>query len=220
MAITFPRDLPAVRFMPGRFVPEFRQVRATTHGGSPQSAEIAPTLWSMRYVTTPLAEADAEIMRAWWLSLNGAVRKFRAYDPMRRYPLAYQSGFAALTRQGGGAFNGTCTLSAVAGTLDSITLSTLPATFKIAPGDLVSIGYASGRRTLHKATEAATAVAGVASFGVAPVLFQGGPVGTAGAVTLAQPYCFAVVDPNSWDDQTTAARTSVVSFQARQVYAP
>lgn len=220
MTITFPRDLPAVRFLPGRFEPEFRQTRSTTAGGSPQASEMGPTLWAMQYTTTPLSEADAEAVRAWLLSLRGAVRKFKAWNPMRRYPVAYPNGFGGVTRQGGGAFDGTATLSAAASTLDSITVSTLPATMPIAIGDMVSIGYASGRRTLHKATEATVAVAGVATFGIEPVLFQGGPVGTAGAVTFAQPYCFAVVDPTSIDDNTGVSRTGQISFKARQVYAP
>ena len=95
----------------------------------------------------------------------------------------------------GASFDGTATLSAVASTLDAITLSTLPSTFQISIGDLVAITYASGRQTLHRAQETATASAGVASFAVEPVLFPGGPVGTAGAVTLAR----AVASPDFAD---------------------
>lgn len=220
MALTFPRDLPAVRFMPGRFVPEYRHASATTHGGTPQAAELAPTLWSMHYETAPLSEADAEIMRAWLSSLRGGIKKFKAYDPMRRFPLLNQAGFGALTRHAGGAFDGTVTINSAGGTLDTITISTLPSTFAISIGDMISVNYASGRRTLHRAVEATTASAGVATITIEPVLFPSPQVGVAGAATLASPYCFAVVVPNSVDERRSVARTSVFTFDARQTFAP
>ena len=138
MALTFPRDLPdGIGFAPPtEFEPMVRQARSSTRGGQPQAVELAPALWRMKFTTRPLEEAEAEVMRSWLQSLRGGVKLFKAYDPLRAYPLAYPAGFGALTRHGGGAFDGTATLSAVAPTLDSITLSTLPSTFAVAVGDI------------------------------------------------------------------------------------
>lgn len=218
MSITFPRDLPAgIGFQQARFEPLVRQVSSTTRGGRPQAVGLAPDLWTMRYVTAPLAEREAETLRAWLQSLRGGQKFFKAVDPLRLYPLAYPAGFTGINRHSGESFDGTATLSAVASTLDAITLSTLPTAFQVSIGDLVAITYASGRQTLHRAQETATASAGVASFAVEPVLFPGGPVGTAGAVTLARPFCLAALDPQ-WDVSWKLGRWAVGTFQATQVY--
>ena len=103
-------------------------------------------------------------------------------------------------------------------TLDSVTINTLPSTFKITTGDLVSIGYASGARTLHKAMETVTASAGAASFAVEPVLLPGGPVGTAGAVTFAAPWCYATLDAGKPDVSWIHGRMAQISFNATQAY--
>ncbi len=218
MPLVFPRDLPAgIGFTACRFEPVFRQTRSTTGGGQPQVAEVAPSLWSMKYTTRPLEEAEAEVMRAWLQSLRGGQKLFKAYDPIRQWPLVYPTGFTALTRAAGSAFDGTATLAAISATLDTITLSTLPSAFRVSVGDMVSISYASGRRTLHRAMEATTASGGVAAFQVEPILFPGSPVGTAGAVRLAAPWCPAVIDPNS-DIKWNLGRWAQISFSAMQVY--
>ena len=219
MSITFPRDLPAVGFTAGsKFELERREVRSTTRGGQPQAVEIASPLWVMKFRTIPLSETDGEIVSAWLDSLRGGAKTFKAYNPVRQFPLLNPSGFGGLTRAGGGTFDGTATLAAVASTLDSITLSTLPSTFKISIGDMMSIGYASGRRTLHKALEAVTASGGVASFAIEPVLFPGGPIATAGAVTLAQPWCLATLDAGKPDVSWGIGRMASISFSATQSY--
>lgn len=218
MSLTFPRDLPfGIGFQQARFDPQVRQVAATTRGGRPQAVGLAPDLWTMRYVTRPMSETEAETLRSWLQSLRGGQKLFKAVDPLRLYPLLYPTGFGGLTRHSGASFDGTATLSAVATTLDAVTLSTLPSTFKISIGDLVAVTYASGKQTLHRAQEAVTASAGVASFAVEPVLFPGGPVGTAGAVTLARPWCLAALDPQ-WDVSWKLGRWAVGTFQAVQVY--
>lgn len=219
MALTFPRDLPAVGFTVGTlFTLERREARATTRGGDPQAIELASPLWNMRYRTIPLSEADAETVDAWLASLRGGAKKFKAWSPLRQWPLAYPTGFGGQTRQGGGSFDGTATITATAGTLDSVTINTLPSTFKITTGDLVSIGYASGARTLHKAMETVTASAGAASFAVEPVLLPGGPVGTAGAVTFAAPWCYATLDAGKPDVSWIHGRMAQISFNATQAY--
>lgn len=251
MTLSFPRDLPAgVRFVPPtRFEPQYRMVESTTRGGSPQVVGIAPDLWTMRYTTEPLSETMAEQVRAWLATLRGGQRFFKAYDPLREYPQGYAAGFTGLTRAvGGGLFDGTATISAVAATLDSLTLSTLPAGFALSPGDMISVAYSdvselitnrstgryfvmpgwlggyrrvisNGRRTLHRIVEGAVANgSGAATVSIEPVLFPGAPIGTAGAVTLAKPWCQARIDAASIDVKWNLGRWATVSFSASQVY--
>ncbi len=221
MAITFPRDFPnaglATRFDEVVFMPMFSQVRAPTRGGLVQVALVGPALWQMEFKTRLMGEAEFEEWRAWLSSLRGGARKFKAWDPLRRYARAYRTGYAALTRAGGGSFAaGTANLLSIAGPRDEITLSTLPAGFVLSLGDMISIPFGSSR-SLHRVTEAGVASAGgQATVGLEPPL----PIGvtTGATVDLASPWCFAVLDAESITETRDLNRLGAVAFKATQTY--
>ena len=142
MTISFPRDLPEfsgrLLFSQADFDPFYQQTMSPSRGGQVQVANLGPDLWSMSFATDPISYQTGLEYMAWIQSLRGGTRLFKAWHPLRRYPYAYPNGFAGLTRAGGGSFDGTCTLNAIATERDTITLTTLPASFQFNIGDMVS----------------------------------------------------------------------------------
>lgn len=220
MTLTFPRDLPeplAVRSC--TFQPLYTQVRAPTRGGLTQVANVAPDLWDIKYETPPLRAADAKAWRAWVASLRGGARLFKAYDPVARWASAYPSGYGGMSRAGGGgSFDGTATLFAIGGTLDTVTLTTLPAAFVLTVGDMLSFPFASGvGQTLHRVVEGATANgSGAVTVTVEPTVPIAAATGV--AVALEKPWCKAVIDAKSISAPWTIGKRSTLAFAAVQVY--
>lgn len=219
MTITFPRDIPEpVQIRGCTFQPLYAQVRAPTRGGLTQVANIAPDLWEIKYETPPLREAEAGIWHAWLQSLRGGARLFKAWNPVRRYAVTYPSGYGGMSRAGGGSFDGTATLSAIGGTLDTVTLTALPASFVLAPGDMLSFPFSSAvGQSLHRVVENATANgSGAMTVTVEPTIPLAATTGV--TVSLEKPWCKAVLDPRTVQGPWTLGRRSAVSFQAVQVY--
>lgn len=219
MTITFPRDLPDPHNIKScRFDVQHQQVRAPTRGGLVQVAAVGVDLWVASYETAPMREVEAEAWRAWLHSLRGGALFFKMCNPVRRYALAYPTGYGALTRAGGGSFSaGTATLSAIATTRDTITLTTLPASFVLTVGDLVSIPFGSAGRALHRVVEGATANGS----GQATVTIEATiplAVSTGVTVDLLKPWCNGVVDAKSIKSQWTGGRMCSIAFDATQVY--
>lgn len=224
MTITFPRDLPAGNIWRDtcRMTPLYAQVAAPTRGGLVQVANIGRDRWGFQFETVPLIEPQAHEVAAWVRSLRGGVRLFKARFPLRDYLIAYPSGYGGMTRSGGGAFDGTATLSAVGATLDTVSLSTLPAGLVFKAGDLLSIAYASGVQGLHEVMEPETAGGGGAvTLTVEPTVLPGFAIGA--TVRLAQPFCLAVLDSRSqapvrWSTGRPGTRRGVVAFSAVQTF--
>jgi hypothetical protein len=208
MAITFPRDL----LQPIRTVTFdlMHFVKGAGMGGP--VIESRDPLWMAEYETPPLTNAQLAEWRAWWASMRGGVRQFYAYDPKTPYPLLYPNGVSGLTRAGGGAFDGTTTITAIAAR--SITLGTLPVGFVISAGDKLGL-VEGGLRSLHIVVEAGTANgSGVATVAVEPpiatTLFT-----TAGAGNLVRPVVKMRPKPDSWQSRTSPI-PEPISFSAEQ----
>ncbi len=218
MTITFPRDLPEPHNMRQvRFEPVYSQVRAPTRGGLVQVANVGADLWSARYETAPLRETEAETWKAWLHSLRGGARLFRMWNPLRRYALGYASGYGGLSRSGGGSFDGTANLSAIGGSRDTVTINTLPASFVLAAGDLVSFPLGAGHQSLHRVIEGGTAsVGGSLTVTVEPTVPLGAT--TSSTVDLVKPWCYGVLDPRTVSGPWQVGRVASVSFEAMQVY--
>ena len=58
--------------------------------------------------------AERARWQAWFWSLR-SIRSFYGHDPEKAYPAAYGAGALNLTRYGGGAFDGNCTLTSASG---------------------------------------------------------------------------------------------------------
>jgi len=223
MAITFPRDLPElsgnrVFFNKAEFKPVYQQIVAPSRGGLVQVANIGSDLWTMAYATPPLKHAAAKEQFAWLQSLRGGVRTFKAWDPLCRFPEAYPNGFGGMTRAGGGAFDGTCTLSAIGTDRDTITLTTLPANFVFTAGDMVSFPMGASSRCLVRVLESVTGSgAGAATLTVEPWIPLAASAGTA-EVTLIKPWCLAIIDAGSISGPVQPGYVASVSFNAVQTY--
>jgi hypothetical protein len=216
MTITYPRDLPtpfAIRQT--KFQPLYQQVTAPALGGLMQAADIGPQLWDISYATRILKETEGAAWEAWLDSMQGAIRTFKAWHPLRRYALSYPAGYGSLTRHGGGAFDGTATVVSVAETLDAITIDTLPDGFKLLAGDMLSYA-AGGVQVLHRILEDATASGlGVVTVSVSPIAKPTPAEDT--VVTFDKPWCKAVLDPKSVAIKWDLGRIAQVSFNAMQV---
>jgi hypothetical protein len=219
MTITFPRDfLDPLPFRAATFEQLYFNAQSPTRGALQQVVDLAPTLWQMRFETYPMREIDAEAWKAWLASLRGGKRTFKAWSPMREFALAYPKGYGALTRAAGGSFeDGTANLSVIASARDEITLTTLPADFKLSDGDMISIPFATTKRCLVKVVEGAIASSsGVASVGIEPVLPLGIVIST--TVDLLRPHCVAVLDPASVTGPWQVGRRAPITFAAVSSY--
>lgn len=164
-------------------------------------------LWTARFELDRVDPVSGDLWQAFFDRMRGRIRRFYALDPTRRFPLAYQFGFAGLVRAATTTpFTGPATSWSQA--IDSagdarITLNGLPAGLQISVGDYIGFrwdaaGAGTGnmqRRTLSRAVEAATANAS----GQAVVLAEP-PINTAlvpaGAIAhLDNPACVMQLVP-------------------------
>ncbi len=208
MAISFPRDLPSMRFSQSEFRLEDQQSTALTGGGNPNAAELGPRLWRARFTTAKLGAAEAADWEAWLASLRGGLRMFKAIPPGRRYPRAHAAGFGAFS-----GFSGTGTPSAIGSARDAITISGLPSGLTLSAGDYLSVPGGS-RQLLHLITEGASVSAGALTVGIEPVLRADLTTGI--TVRLASPWCEMVLvgAPSQTRDRTLVLS---IGFEARQV---
>ena len=216
-ALVWPREMPSsMPFRAVSFEPSYQQSVGTTRGGLQQVANTGVDLWRAKYETPPLSKSDALEWRAWLHSLRGGARLFKAWDPVRRYARAYPSGYGGLTRAGGGSFDGTANLSAIASARDALTLSTLPVGFKLGAGDLLS--FAMGDlQALHEVIIGGTAaIDGTLAVTIEPTLSL--PAVTGVTVSLAQPWFKAVVTANSISGPWQLGQRMPVAFTAMQVF--
>lgn len=218
MTIAFPRDMPGRLAIRGcEFNLSYSQSRAPTRGGLVQVVNIAPDLWEMSFETPPMLMAEAMTWHAWRDSLRGGARLFKGFHPLLEFAQAYRTtGYAALTRHGGGAFDGTSTLSSIGAARDTVTLTTLPTQFIFTIGDMVSVPFGADGRSLHRVMEGVTASAGSATLTVEPTVPLAAVTGV--TATLHKPWCKAVIDAGSFSGPWQTGRLSPVRFRAMQVY--
>ncbi len=161
MTITFPRALPAeliARLSTCSFERTYIQEEAPTRGGDTIARDLGPDLWTATYQSALLTPVNFKIVEAWLDSLNGSLNAFLGYDIARTFAINYPNGYGGLIRAGGGAFDGTASLTSVAGDNVTPTIGTLPVGFQIAIGDYMGWTYNSGASVaLHRAVAAATA---------------------------------------------------------------
>lgn len=147
---------------------------------------------------------------------NGEV--FVAYNVFRPRPIKF-GGCAPLggTRAGGGAFDGTATLTAR--TAFSATVSGLPAGFPLSAGDYVEFRMSPTKRSLHMITADATANGS----GVVTIAFKYAldlqHFTTAAVVNFEKPSCIMQIDPGSYSGGGPK-RLPTLSFTATEVFLP
>lgn len=218
MAITYPRSMPSRRIERVEFELGRQEVIGGEQGGRVLSVELGPLHWRLKLSTTPPSEAEFDIWRAWLASLKGSSKLFYGRDMRRgRYPRAYvKTGFADLTRAGGGAFDGTA--SAIDLTdRQAPELSGLPAGFQVAAGDYVGFTYGADHgRTLHRFVESGTAdVSGVLALTIEPEAPPFVPVDA--VATFDGPTCLMMIAPGSVEI-SAEHKDRRVAFDAVQHY--
>lgn len=212
MAITYPRTIPeghwfqSADFSLSEGV-SFNQLQS----GGIQVAEIADPIWVMKAATYPLYEKTERAQwQAWLASLRGG-RRFYGYHLDRPYPLAYGEEALSLPWVGG---QGKAALTGRTAT--TVTLASLPASYKVTAGDMISFPW-NNTLALHMALEDVTATAGgAATFTVVPPVRMSPAPETGSVVTLIKAQCVMIVKPGTASSPASASGEAS-SFEAVQV---
>lgn len=213
MAITFPRSLPYEDFIRAKMELATVTTSSRLYGGKTQTQIRGPgQFWRLEAETDWLINAKQRVWQAWFNSLRGGVRTFVSHRPGFPYPRAYPNGFDGLTRDGGGAFDGTASATEITAT--SIEISNLPTSFSLLVGDLVGL-VEDGVYGLFEVAEDATASSGVVTVSVEPgvstSLFT-----TSAAVHLDRPKAEFILE--TFDFEETANPTPVSFVASQRIY--
>jgi hypothetical protein len=147
-------------------------------------------------------------LRAWKAGLRGGQKTFLCPYAIQPYPMAYadQAAVEALTRSGGGAFDGTATIVSflVPNELRFTSASTLrlPAAFVLKAGDVVSVVKAGARPkySLHFVVENATSNGSGAVTVVVEPRVNTNIFGSGDIVNFVDPMGEFVLDPTTQTD--------------------
>ena len=191
MAVSYPRSLVGAGFGVGqtRFVLRRADLQAPESSGVVGGVQMGWPRWQGEWEVTCKSDAEMRAVEAWVASLRGGIKTFIGSDLRRLTPAAYPSGVTALTRHGGGAFDGSATSFSLSGDRATLTLNGLPSTLAITAGDFIDFRWTTGgaaRRHLVQALESVTASAGVAAFDVDPAVHSVVPTSGTPAVAWVQ----------------------------------
>jgi hypothetical protein len=172
VTITYPRELPAwLRVLtPTRFALLRDLSRNTRRGGAVQIVDRSAPRWQLDLTTGNLTADRVAEAESFVGSLRGGLHDFLYRDPRHVTPRTYGGSFAGIDRHGGGAFDGTATVDAIAES--SITVSNLPSAFVLLAGDRIGL-VEDGVYGLHVVLEDATATGGVVTLAVDPFITTG-----------------------------------------------
>lgn len=218
MAITYPREFPDVPFEPPRCRFDREPTGALSRSASGRLAFqefVGGGLWEAMYQSKPLNETNYGRWHAWKLSMRGAGRTFKGYDPRRCWPIEYGPSILTMTRFGGGTFDGTVTVSLVAG--ETIKLGDgalkLPPSFILRAGDYISFPWLGGQHVVKVLEDNQGNSSGVMTLvTVDPWLRTGGTEPATG--TLVRPWCAMKIKPGSWSGDRSVF--DPISFEAIQ----
>ena len=190
-----------------------RSVQATAlRGGGGIAAEYAPARWIAEIETvTALLRREANPVHALIARLKGGVERIYMSDWLRKWPVAYPGGFGTLTRHGGGAFDGTATVTTL--TAQTIALSTLPDGFALAAGDMIGLSEGAYRGLYRIVADATASGAGTVTVTVEPEVATS-RFSTAAVANLASPVCVMQLTD---DDSARAGNRETASFSLTQV---
>lgn len=198
MALTFPSTMPAggvdsmaMRLRRADYLsPEVSGRVGGVAGGWP--------LWEMRVTLSNTDSDETDVWAAWIDAQRGPLRLFLGRDLSRPYPRDYPTGFAGLTRYGGGSFAaGTATSWSVNGSRDVVTLNGLPPALSLRYRDGLAFQWTTGgqvRRSFHRFVEPGLASGvGVLTRSIEPPMPTLVPGGA--TATLANPDCLMRLIP-------------------------
>ena len=178
-------------------------------GGATDVHEVAPRRWKAFYQTRWLNKDAVRAWKAFKDRQRGGLIKFYGYDPERIYPQAYPTGFGGLTRFGGGAFDGTTTVTSLGAF--SIDIATLPVGLVIQAGDLFGLIEGNYRGLFEVSTDVTADAGGAATLAVEPDISS--VFTTSAQGNFYRPVCTMKIDETSWNAPRNPSGGSV-SFNA------
>ncbi|MGO4449122.1 hypothetical protein AB4Y96_09360 [Phyllobacterium sp. TAF24] len=209
--------LPSSKFVECDFKPVRPRDTNRMESRKTESQTFGTPYWTASFRLGALTDIEQGQMRAFMMQAGDDGEVFAAYDAMRPRPVLMDTGKPLSgTKQGGGAFNGDAVLQSILNTL-LITVSGLPAGFRLSPGDYVEIRKTPTVRSLHAITSAATANAsGTCTLPIKYALdLQTFTLPC--TVHFEKPSCTMQIDPGSWQGpKSWAAREP--SFSATEVF--
>lgn len=219
MTITYPRSFPDwfLGMSQCAFRLDYQQELAPDGNGDQIVRDFGPTLWNADYRTDILSPEKMGEMEAWLDSLENGGQTFWGYDFRRPLPRAYPNGIAGMTRAGGGAFDGTCTLGTVGDDNKTVPLTGLPAGFILSPFDNLAFSYGDDPASfaLHRVMAAAVADgSGAITVEVRPHVRIGWTAGD--SVNLVKPSCLMRLVPDSYSPDQQARGRGFISFKGAQ----
>lgn len=211
MAISYPRDdvMSAVRLIvqaPGFRLSPLQEI-SRLRNGSMRAKNFADPIWKVTYSTPPMTQDECVDFLSVLYDLEDGLKAFQAYDERRPYPFHYQTGV----------FSDDADIATISDNGRTISISGLPANFKLARGDKFRLTRV-GQTTLHEIKENVTAsgTGAVASVVVQPNIppeFTGD-----NPISFKKPYCFMVIEPGSISYNPGASALGTVTFSAVQTY--
>jgi hypothetical protein len=208
-------SLPKLGLIPTRFEP-VRLKDVARMGGRRTEVRFDPhSYWVADYSTQTPHLADIAMLDAFVMRLeSGDV--FRAYDTTRPRPLAHLRGPLAGSRAGGGAFDGTASLTAITSSIQ-VTVGGLPPYFQFSPGDYAEIRMSSLIVSLHRIMSAVTASSsGSATLSIRHGLDLDGFT-TAATVNFEKPSCLMQMTTGSYSAGRRRGGRGA-SFSAQEVF--
>lgn len=196
------------------FDPAYAQAVNRTRGGDVQGMELADPRWRAEITWAPQDREGFQRRRAWLDGTRGVLVHALVHDALQPYPLRYpKARLEALTRAGGGAFDGTAAISALGAA--SLSLSGLPAGFALVAGDYVGLVEGGRYGVVRVFTDAVASAGGTVALTVYPT-GQTKHFTVAAQANLVRPSCLMVLDPASVQAARSAGARAPVSFSASQ----
>ena len=189
----------------------WRQEQSTQASGRIIVKDMGSPLWTLRAISKQLSPNNLDAWRAKLTALENGEQQFWGFPMSRCFPQAYPNG----SWPTGSAFGGIANLASINANRKAITLSALPAGFKLSVGDYISIAVSGSpaRSDLHQVMEAATAASGTTGeFEVRPHIWP--DVVTGKAVHVKQPACLMAIQPDSLSTEAQLNGWGSVTFSA------
>lgn len=207
MTITYPRNLPSTRIKKCVFELERNDVTVPEAAGRVISVSRGPSLWRMA-LETDCTQLLWNQWTAWVDSLSGSARTFYGYDVYHPFPRRYASGFAGMTRAGGGAFDGDASDWGVTANRDEVVLYGLPAAFRLSERDYIGFRWGASKRALVRVIEDASVNGeGTGQWSIQPSLPTVVPENA--IAYLARPTCTMRIVPGTYDPDREGKERSI-----------
>ncbi|PZO64607.1 MAG: hypothetical protein DI498_11005 [Paracoccus denitrificans] len=195
------------------FIPSSTVMVTRTRGGEVMRAEIGSRLWTATVRLGLMTRAEAATVVPMLHLLRGGAGSFFAFDPLRAFPRG-DFGGASLAQS-------SVVIRSIAANSRELTLSGLPPYYTLQRGDMLAFSYGSNpvRYGLHQVVTASVRAwsTGITpTIEVVPPLRSGASVNL--AVSLVQPACKMVLDPDSYDpgSERSGGVVEGVSFSMQQ----